>query len=542
MLGCTVDEMLGKSVLSFILEEDLADKQVNFMQRFEGKPGSYERRFRVKDGITRTFNVSATPFTGDDGSTRGSFAMLTDITERKDAEIALQKAHDNLEVQVEERTADLYSANMKLQKEIDYSNVIAGSLKEYAKMTSILNEVIITANKAETLPNLFRESLDRALELLDFEAGGIYLVNPEERTAEVHYNKNLPDDFIEKTRTIPIDAPPYETLFTSGQPIVTEHFDEFSPELAEKSKILSLASIPLVSKNIVIGALNVASKKRYTLSANEIQVLTVIGRELGTTIARMIAEEEVKTVSVNLQTLFASINEMVFVLDMEGRIISVNDSVVKRLQYTQEELTGMNVLLLHVPERRDEALRNVQGMIAGTVDSCPVPLLSKDGTRTEAETKVTRGWWNGQKVLIGVTRDVTERKQMEEALLQLTDRLLLATRAGGVGIWDYDVVNNILTWDDQMFALYGITRQQFGGAYDAWQAGVHPEDRQRGDAEIQMALGGEKEFDTEFHVLWPDGSIKTIRALALVQRDDKGKPLRMIGTNWDITLKKNTEE
>jgi PAS domain S-box-containing protein len=107
---------------------------------------------------------------------------------------------------------------------------------------------------------------------------------------------------------------------------------------------------------------------------------------------------------------------------------------------------------------------------------------------------------------------------------------------------DYDVVNNTLTWDDQMFTLYGITREQFGGAYDAWQAGLHPEDKQQGDDEIQMALRGEKDFDTEFRVLWPDGSIHNIRALALVQRDAEGKPLRMIGTNWDITGQKKAEE
>jgi PAS domain S-box-containing protein len=126
-------------------------------------------------------------------------------------------------------------------------------------------------------------------------------------------------------------------------------------------------------------------------------------------------------------------------------------------------------------------------------------------------------------------------QRSEESLRQATERLSLAARAGGVGIWDYDVVNNLLVWDDQMFRLYGITREQFSGAYDAWQAGVHPEDRQRGDECIQLALRGEKEFDIEFRVLWPDGTIRYIRGFAMVQRDDTGKPLRMIGTNWDIT-------
>ena len=93
-----------------------------------------------------------------------------------------------------------------------------------------------------------------------------------------------------------------------------------------------------------------------------------------------------------------------------------------------------------------------------------------------------------------------------------------------------------------MFSLYRITQEQSGRAYYAWQAGVHLKDRQRGDAEIQMALSGEKEFDTEFRVLCPAGSTRTIRTLTLVQRDDEGKPPHMIGTNRDLTLKKNSED
>ncbi|MEI7998644.1 MAG: CHASE domain-containing protein [Candidatus Omnitrophota bacterium] len=127
-------------------------------------------------------------------------------------------------------------------------------------------------------------------------------------------------------------------------------------------------------------------------------------------------------------------------------------------------------------------------------------------------------------------------------LRQVSDRLHLASTAGGVGIWDWDVVNNKLVWDEQMYQLYGTTADQFSGAYDAWRTGLHSEDSQRGDNEIQMALRGEKEFDTEFRVRWPNGAVHYIRALAIVQRDDSGKPLRMIGTNWDITEEHRKEE
>ena len=141
------------------------------------------------------------------------------------------------------------------------------------------------------------------------------------------------------------------------------------------------------------------------------------------------------------------------------------------------------------------------------------------------------------------TRAAAQRMaaQLTQELQQAAGRLALAARAGGVGIWDYDVVNHRLLWDDQMFGLYGITRDQFSGAYEAWQAGLHPEDRQRGDEEIRLALRGEKDFNTEFRVVWPDGSHHSIRALALVQRDASGQPVQMIGTNWDITAQKQTE-
>ncbi|MEI6795955.1 MAG: PAS domain-containing protein, partial [Methanomassiliicoccales archaeon] len=156
-----------------------------------------------------------------------------------------------------------------------------------------------------------------------------------------------------------------------------------------------------------------------------------------------------------------------------------------------------------------------------------IPLLKADGS--------IRGYQ-------GSDTDVSERKVVEEELLKISQRLSLATRAGGVGIWDLDVINNKLIWDDQMFKLYGIEEAHFGGAYEAWKAGLFPEDAQRGDEEIQMALRDEKEFDTEFRVLWPNRTVHHIRALAVVQRDASGKPLRMMGTNWDITERKHAEE
>ena len=104
--------------------------------------------------------------------------------------------------------------------------------------------------------------------------------------------------------------------------------------------------------------------------------------------------------------------------------------------------------------------------------------------------------------LVGIGHDITVRKQMEEELKQTSARLALATRAGGVGVWDYDIDNNIVVWDDQMIALYGLDKKNFSGDYEAWQETLHPDDRVRGDQEIQMAISGKKEFNTEFRVVY----------------------------------------
>ncbi|MDC6351020.1 PAS domain-containing protein [Zeaxanthinibacter sp. PT1] len=149
---------------------------------------------------------------------------------------------------------------------------------------------------------------------------------------------------------------------------------------------------------------------------------------------------------------------------------------------------------------------------------------------------------NGKCVRIyGTFQDIDTQKRVTEEHAIISDRLEIATQAAQVGIWDYDIVNNKLVWDDNMYRLYGIKKEDFTGVYEAWQAGVHPEDKERGGQEIEMAISGEKPFDTEFRVVWPNGEIRYIRALAETQRDKHGNAIKMVGTNWDITELKNAQ-
>lgn len=156
-----------------------------------------------------------------------------------------------------------------------------------------------------------------------------------------------------------------------------------------------------------------------------------------------------------------------------------------------------------------------------------LPILEPEGT--------VREW-------VGIHTDITDQKRAKERLYQSQERLSLATESARIGIWDWNVSSNEMDWDARMLALYGIREQEFSGAYNTWRNGLHPDDRDRAEAEIAAALAGVEDFHTEFRVVWPNGEVRHIEAHALVQLVPGGPATRMTGVNWDITDRKRAED
>ncbi len=134
-------------------------------------------------------------------------------------------------------------------------------------------------------------------------------------------------------------------------------------------------------------------------------------------------------------------------------------------------------------------------------------------------------------------RESCERELKEsEARLGLSEeRLKLAIDAASLGIWDWDVERDRLVWDDSMYRLYGVRKEEFSGAFDAWSKCIVPEDVEQAKADVEAALRGDRDYLSDFKVQRADGAIRIIRGVAQIIRDADGRPVRMVGINRDVT-------
>ena len=236
----------------------------------------------------------------------------------------------------------------------------------------------------------------------------------------------------------------------------------------------------------------------------------------------------------------------VALLDVNGTVLEMNDAPLARSGMRREDIIGKPFCdgpwwtydeAIH--DRLVRAMNEARQGVSKRFDVAV--MMGKELVFIDFQIAPI---FNSQADVVGLLPsavEITDRKRAEEHMQAVSERLLLATQAGGVGIWDWDLPSNTVEWDDNTFTLYGVVRGDYKTAAEAWLSGLVPEDKARAEEEIQTALRGEGSYDTEFRVRWPDGSIHCIRSIATVKCDAKGQPIRMVGTNWDITKQKEVE-
>ncbi|MBU2948531.1 PAS domain-containing sensor histidine kinase [Zobellia uliginosa] len=179
----------------------------------------------------------------------------------------------------------------------------------------------------------------------------------------------------------------------------------------------------------------------------------------------------------------------------------------------------------------------------GTPWDTELIIISAKGNEIWVRAKGEVEFLNGKCVrLYGTFQDITEKKITELSFRKVSERLALATKGANVGIWEYDLLSKKLVWDDIMYSLFGIEKNVDEVTYEDWLQSVHPEDRTRSHKEVKMAIAGVKDFDTQFRIVLPNGKIRHIKAIGVRHENADGQTVKMVGTNYDITELKNTQQ
>ena len=138
--------------------------------------------------------------------------------------------------------------------------------------------------------------------------------------------------------------------------------------------------------------------------------------------------------------------------------------------------------------------------------------------------------------------DVTEERRAVAALRESEERLRLGLEAGNTGTWDWDIVNDLVTWSDRVYEFHGVQPGGFNGRVADFARLIHPDDAGWVNEAIQRSVRDGTPYEVEFRVIHPDGSVHWIATNGKVYYAPDGRPLRMLGATTDVTGRKRGEE
>jgi PAS domain S-box-containing protein len=387
--GRRPEDLLGKSFLPLIPPEDQAKiDQAMATLSPETPTAVYEHRVMVPDGSTRWTQWTDHALYDAQGQPREYQSVGRDITDLMTA----------MEAAAESRG--------RLGKERDLAVALASSIDLHAALSRVL---------------------EVALQIAPADCGGIYRVRTPDQALVLLHHRGLSPEFVEATSFYPAGTP-HATLILGGHAVFSSHQEladihgDTSTKRAREG-IRALAVVPIVFQGRTLAAMNIGSHTVNSFPLDVQGAFLSLAAQLGSVLARLSTEDALRRSRENLEILFDSLQDFLFVLGPDGAIEHCNRVVTTRLGYTAGELKGMNVLQVHPAPRRQEAGEIVAAMLAGTKAFCPVPLCAKDGTLIPVETRVAPGQWNGQPALFGISRDIAERLKAQEELRRARDEL-----------------------------------------------------------------------------------------------------------------------
>jgi PAS domain S-box-containing protein len=309
--------------------------------------------------------------------------------------------------------------------------------------------------------------------------------------------------------------------------------------------------------NVIAGILmsqNITAQKRTEQERDRLlQILAAQNQSLEAQVAERTAE--LKQSKERFQNLVETSSDWVWEVNEFGVYTYSSPQVINLLGYSPAEILGKTLFDFMPPAEAERVAHELSkfASVQAPFQCLENINLHQDGRLITLETNGVPIFDVNQQFrgYRGMGRDITLRKQSEAKLqaaeLQLRNlstRLKLAVKSAKIGIWDFDLVNDSLVWDERMYELFGVSPATFDpsqGAREKFKNLLHPDDRVAIDNMIQAVIVEEQEIDTELRVILPNGKIRFLKAYGILQRNCQGQPQRIIGINYDITNRKLAE-
>ncbi|HEY9851717.1 MAG TPA: PAS domain S-box protein [Leptolyngbyaceae cyanobacterium] len=530
-LGYTREEVIGKmSFTNLIMPEDwpVFDKAFAELKK-NGKLQEIEFKIIRRNGTIMPVLLSARSLYDREGNFVKSHATVFDITERKQFESTLKRRDDILEAVA--YTAEQLLKASNWQQSINQVLERLGRAAEASRVYIFKNK---SSNDRTILTSMIYEWVERGIPPL--------INHPVWHNIDINCYGY---DFVDKLSR-------GETCFG-----ITNKLDRVLQKVLSSFDILSIAIVPIfVNQNWwgFIGFNDCWAEREW--SSVGLDALQAAANLLGAAISRQESEEALRASEERFRNLVETSSDLVWEVDENTRCTYISPKIKEIFGYEPEEVLGKTLFDFMTLKEATNS-KTILSSIVAIAGRKPFKSLEakqnhKDGSQIFLETSgvpifLPDGKFCGYR---GIARDITMRKHTEEALRQRgealrwsQERLELATVAGNVGVWDWNIQTNEIYIDTILKTQLGYTELDIENNLDSWYSLIHPEDREKVLAAINEHLQGlTEQYEIEYRRLHRDGSIRWFISRGTAIWDDNNKPYRMAGADTDITQRKQTEE
>ena len=289
-------------------------------------------------------------------------------------------------------------------------------MQQARELLRIERDLHIALTAAHSLEETLELCLKKAIDISRTDCGSLYQISAADGSLQLMVHRGLSPALIDETARYLSDAAQARRI-KQARPIYCT-FAAFSQRLNNDDLpdqgLKAMAIIPITFEGKVIAALHVASHEHDEINAFSRAALERIVAHLGTFLKQKEQAAQILQSRHNLESLFNTIRDMVLILDLQGRILYLNAAAVSRLGYHPAELLGQPMQTIHSPALHQEVEEIYQAILDGQQNFYSLPFVNRDGEEIPVETHLTFGQWSGQKVLIGLSRDIGQRLQLEQ--------------------------------------------------------------------------------------------------------------------------------